>query len=160
MRVKWYLQRWRGDKEKGWSEQWLVIKSELGYFLGGVKKGGTLSKSADNGKWRKIKEEKLGGGGIATHCCLKRRIAKSLQRRTVTTLHMATPKEDQYPHQSYFSLDYSILSLCGPAVQPTFFSLPLSSCFFLTILLFVSLTRRKERAGCPFHMGLSYMCFL
>lgn len=28
-----------------------------------------------------------------------------------TSLHMATPREDQYPRQSYFSLDYGTLSL-------------------------------------------------
>lgn len=88
---------------------------------GGVKKGGTLSKSVDDGKRQRIKRGKLGGGGdsgggVATHCCLERRIAKSLERRTAKTLHMATPKEDQYPHQSYSSLDYGILSLCGRAI--------------------------------------------
>lgn len=131
--------------------------SELGYFLGGVKKGGTLSKSPDNGKQRKIKEEKL---GVATHCCLKRKITKLLECRTATTLHMATPKEDQYPHQSYFSLDYGILSLCGRAVQPTFFSS--RPVFPLTIPLFVFYPDTKKRTrGLPVSHGfILYACFL
>ncbi|KAL0114023.1 hypothetical protein PUN28_011382 [Cardiocondyla obscurior] len=84
-----------------------------------------LSKSVDDGKRWRIERRKLGGdddggggggGGVATRCCLERRIAKSLEHRTATTLHMATPREDQYPHQSYFSLNYGTLSLCGRAI--------------------------------------------
>jgi hypothetical protein len=70
-------------------------------------KGGTVESAVSRPpRDRKRRRSKgRGGGGNATRCRLERRIAKSLERRTAaTSLHMATPKEDRYPHQSRISL--------------------------------------------------------
>jgi len=64
-------------------EQWLVsevTESELENFLRRVKKGGILPKSACDEKRRIERGKQL--DGVATRCCLERRIVKSLEHRT------------------------------------------------------------------------------